>query len=95
MKKCKCGFKTWNKRRYKKHLRKCDYGEAVERDAERQEIEAEQAPETEAEEIMLDEGIDYDDMNIIELRELAKAEGMTGIYGKSKAELIEALKEGE
>jgi len=67
-------------------------GQAEQRHTERQEVEAEQAPEAEAEEIMLDEGIDYDDMNVIELRELAKAEGMTGIYGKNKAELIEALK---
>ena len=79
-----------------KYYRSDDDGrEAVERDEGRQEVEEEQAPEAAAEEIMLDEGIDYDDMNVIELRELAKAEGITGRYGKRRSELIEALKEGE
>ncbi len=100
MMKCKkCGFKTWNKRRYKKHT--CEevtvVGQAVERDTSRQEIKAEQIEVKENfnpyEEESLD--VDYDDMTIQELRNLAKEEGLTGIYGKSKAELIEALKEGE
>jgi len=69
-----------------------EQGQGEDRPPERQKVEEKQAPEAAAEEIMLDEGIDYDDMNVIELRELAKAEGMTGIYGKNKAELIEALK---
>jgi len=74
-------------------------GQSETRPSERQEVKeklveaqvSEEPIETEVETAQ-DEGIDYEDMNVIELRELAKAEGMTGIYGKNKAELIEALK---
>ena len=38
-----------------------------------------------------DEGIELEEMTVNELRELAKAENHTGIYGKSKAELVELL----
>ncbi len=55
-------------------------------DEKGQEVEAEQTEE--------DEGIDFEEMTYNELKELAKVEGVT-IGRKSKAELIEALKEGE
>ena len=94
MKKCVCGFKTWKKSRFIKHQRNCevysDGRKTVSGDKIRQAVEAEQV-----EEVKQDEGIQFEEMTVNELRELAKAEGMTGIYGKSKAELIEALREGE
>ena len=53
---------------------------------EGQEVEAEQAPPK-----AKDEGIELEEMTYNELKELAKAEGVT-IRHKSKADLIEALR---
>lgn len=65
-------------------------GETKQRHTERSEIEAQQ--EETLEEEVLDEGIDWQGMKIVELRELAKAEGVTGIYNKSKEKLIKTLR---
>ena len=100
MQKCICGFKTWNKHRFKRHQRKCEVyldGQSKTRPAERQEVKEElvEAQTSQTTNEVQDEGIEFEEMTVNELRELAKAEGMTGIYSKSKAELIEALREGE
>ena len=98
MKKCSCGFRTWNKKRFAKHIRGCgerDGRETVEEYTERPEVKEEPAEEVieEIVEEIEDEGIDFEEMTVNELRDLARAEGLP-IYG-SKAALIERLKEGE
>ena len=50
-----------------------------------------QGQEIEEEQEVQDEGIELEEMTVNELRELAKAENHTGIYSKSKAELVELL----
>ena len=103
MKKCKCGFKTWSSRRYRKHKKECEVlksGQSETWPAEGQEVKeelvktqvSEEPVEAEIEEIA-DKGIDFEEMTVNELRDLARAEGLP-IYG-SKAALIERLKEGE
>jgi len=67
-----------------------NFGKTKQGNSERSEIEAQQ--EEALEEKALDEGIDWHDMKIVELRKLAKAEGVTGIYSKNKEELIETLR---
>ena len=103
MRKCShCGFITRTRRKLRQHMRECEYGQskagpAKGRETEEKLVEAqvsEEPVEAEVEEIA-DEGIDYDDMNVIELRRLARVEGVTGIYSKNKAELIKTLKAGE
>ena len=61
----------------------------LERESETRPPERQEAKE-EPEEAK-DEGIELEEMTVNELRELAKAEKYTGIYGKSKAELVELL----
>lgn len=116
MKKCNCGFRTWNKRRYLKHVKECDgIAKAIEGNTEGQEIERKQAKEIKAEKVIdttpellpfeeveeefedeeIEEEFDYESMTIHELRKLAREADIDGIYSKNKAELIEALKEGE
>ena len=103
MRKCKyCGKKMFSTRRLKKHMKECQHGQSKAGASKGQEVKEELAEaqvseepvEAEIEEIT-DEGIDYNDMNVIELRRLARVEGITGIYGKNKAELIKTLKAGE
>ena len=103
VRKCKhCGFLTRTRRKLRQHMVVCKHGQSETRPPEGRETEeelveaqvSEEPVEAEVEEIA-DEGIDYNDMNVIELRRLARVEGITGIYGKNKAELIEALKVGE
>ena len=102
IRKCnKCGFRTGHRRKFKKHVRECNNGQSETRPPEGQEakeelVEAqvsEEPVEAEVEEIA-DEGIDYEEMTVLELRELAREEKVDSIYSKNKAELIEALKEG-
>ena len=70
-----------------KKMEAAGYGrQAIEGDTEGQEVEAEQAPAK-----AKDEGIELEEMTYNELKELAKAEGVT-IRHKSKADLIEALR---
>jgi len=58
--KCDCGYRTFNKRRLKRHQRNCE-------------------PPS-------------DQKTIVQLREEAKAKGMTGIYSMNKQELIDKIK---
>ncbi len=70
-----------------------DFGrQAVETDIGRPAVKAEPVKEKPVKENPEEEGIEFEDMTILELRDLARAEGITGIYSKSKAELIDALK---
>ncbi len=68
--------------------------QAVKADTSRQEVKTEQVKEKFVKAEQTKE-IDYEKKNIHELRELARAEKIQGIFGKSKSELIDALKEGE
>jgi len=77
--KCDCGYRTFNKRRLKRHKRRCEYGQSKTRPAEGQKVEKE-----------LDE-TPSSQKTIAQLREEAKAKGITGIYTKNKQELLEAL----
>ena len=103
MKKCKyCGKKMFSTRRLKKHMKECQHGQSKAGASKGQEVKEELAEaqvseepvEAEIEEIA-DEGIGYEEMTVLELRRLARVEGVTGIYSKNKAELIKTLKEGE
>ena len=103
IRKCnKCGFRTGHRRKFKKHVRECNNGQSETRPPEGQEakeelVEAqvsEEPVEAEVEEIT-DEGIDYEEMTVLELRELAREEKVDSIYSKNKAELIKTLKAGE
>lgn len=67
--------------------------EAVERDAEGQAPETEPKTEPEAEEAARYK--DLEELTINVLRQMAKELGLIGYYKLSKAELIEALKEGD
>ena len=83
--KCKCGYRTFSKRRLKRHQRNCevfkDERQSKARPSEGQEIEKE-----------LDE-TPSSEKTIAELREEAKAKGMTGIYSLNKQALVDRLKE--
>ncbi len=76
-----------------KRYRGDDVAETKQRDTTRPEVEAEQK-EAETEKVT-DEGVDFGEMTVLELRDLARAEGVS-IYkeGKmlNKAELIEVLR---
>jgi len=82
--KCDCGYRTFNRRRLKRHQRNCEVfnseRQSETRPAEGQKVEKE-----------LDE-TPSSQKTIAQLREEAKAKGIIGIYTKNKAELIDALK---
>ena len=93
MEKCKCGYRAFNRRRMRKHQRMCEvlkYGQSETRPAERQQAKEELVEAQASQEPVKEEGLE--EMTVNELRDLAKAKGLTGIYGKNKQELIETLR---
>ena len=93
MEKCKCGYRAFNRRRMRKHQRMCEvlkYGQTKQGDTEGQTVKEELAKAIQ--EPIEDEGLEFEEMTVNELRDLAKAEGLAGIYRKNKQEIIETLR---
>ena len=58
---------------------------------EREEVENEEVENEEVEEVEIEDKADLSDKTVAELREMAKLAGFTGIYSKTKDELINMI----
>ena len=86
--KCDCGYRTFNKRRLKRHKRRCEYGQSKTRPAEGQKVEKELVETQASQKPVEDEGIEAGEMTRAELIELLEREGHTGVRRLTKPELV-------
>ena len=90
--KCDCGYRTFNRRRLKRHQRNCEVfnneRQSETRPSEGQKVEKELVETQASQKPVEDEGIEAGEMTRAELIELLEREGHTGVRRLNKPELV-------